>query len=199
VSRGLALSLGGEHAAAEREFEHAIRLNPQFFEAFYFYARDAFAQGQAEKAIGLYEQAMALRPDDYQAPLLVAQLYADLGRAADAEVARRRGLKVAEEHLGHRPDDVRALYMAANAMVAMGERERGLEWARRALALDPDDPMILYNVACIRAMAGDVEGALDCLEKAARTGLIQIDWVVHDSNLDAVRGHPRYEALLRDA
>jgi len=199
VSRGLALSLGGEHVAAEREFEQAIRLNPQLFEAFYFYARDAFAQGKADQAIGLYEQAMALRPDDYQSPLLVAQLYADLGRAADAEMARRRGLKVAEEHLDRHPDDVRAIYMAANAMVAMGERERGQEWAQRALAIDPDDSIVLYNVACIRSLAGDLEGALDCLERAERTGQVQLGWILHDSNLDPVRGHPRYEALLRTA
>jgi serine/threonine protein kinase/Flp pilus assembly protein TadD len=197
VSRGLALSLGGRHEAAEREFEHAIRLNPQLFEAFYFYARDTFAQGKNEAAIRLYEQAMALRPDDYQAPLLVAQLYADIGRGADAEVTRRRGLRVAEEHLQRHPDDVRALYMAANAQVATGESERGREWAQRALTLEPDDPIVLYNVACIRSLAGDVEGALDCLERAARTGQVQIDWVVHDSNLDAVRGHPRYAVLLR--
>ena len=31
------------------------------------------------------------------------------------------------------PDDTRALYMGANGLVGLGERERGLEWARRAL------------------------------------------------------------------
>ena len=100
----------------------------------------------------------------------MAQIYADLGRPA-----RRRGgaparLEVAEEHLGRHPDDVRALYMGANGLVALGERERGLEWAQRALAIDPDEPMLLYNVACICSLAGDVEEALDCLERAVRAG-----------------------------
>ncbi len=196
VSRGLVLSLRGQHDAAEPEFETAVRLNAQLFEAYYSYARDSFMQGKLDKAVRLYERAMALRPDDYQSPLLVAQIYADLGRAADAEAIRRRGLKVAEEHLEIHPDDTRALYMAANAMAAMGERPRALEWAGRALALDPNDSMVLYNVACIYSLAGSYEEALDCLDRAISAGLVLREWIVNDSNLDPLRDRPRYHALL---
>lgn len=196
ASRALALSLQGQHEEAGREFESAIRLDPSLFEAAYFYARDCFAQGKLEAAVGLYERAMELRPEDYQAPLLAAQIYFDLGRPADADAARKRGLSIVEEHLKTRPDDIRALYMGANALVAIGERERGLEWARRAVALDPDDSILLYNVACIRALAGEPEEALDCLEQAMKVGLVQKEWIVNDSNLEALRDHPRYRALL---
>ena len=197
ASRGAALSLGGEHVGAEAEFEVAIRLNPELFEAFYFYARDQFVQGRLERAIALYEQAAALRPEDYQSPLLMAQVYEDLGRKAEAQAARRRGVAVAEQHLETRPDDVRALYMAANGLVALGERERGLEWADRALALDPSDAMLLYNVACIRSLAGQVGPAIETLEGAVHAGLVFREWIEGDSNLEPLRGHPRYRALLK--
>ena len=59
------------------------------------------------------------------------------------------------------PDDARALYMAANALVALGERERGLDACRRALEIDPQDPMLLYNVACVLSLAGQIEPARD--------------------------------------
>ena len=196
ASRGVTLSLRGRHEEAEQAFETAIRLDPQLFEAHYFYARDAFARGDLEKAIRQYEEAIRVRPEDYQSPLLVAQSFEDLGRADEAQAVRRRGVRIAEEHLRLQPDDARALYMGANGLVALGETERGLEWADRALALDPEDPMLLYNIACIRSMAGAGDAALDCLERSVAAGLRYKGWLEHDSNLDAIRSHPRFQALM---
>jgi non-specific serine/threonine protein kinase len=195
VSLGLALSLTRDHAAAVREFEAALALDPRLFEAHYFYARDSFMQGDLEKAVRLYERASEVRPEDYQAPLLVGQIHADLGRPERAEAARRAGLEVAERRLALQPDDVRALYMGANALVAMGECERGLEWAQRALTLDPDDAMLLYNMACIHAMAGRGAEALDFVERSVAAGMNRLAWLEHDSNLDSIRAEPRFEAV----
>jgi len=177
-------------------FQAAIRLEPQLFEAHYFYARDAFARGDAETAIRQYEEAIRVRPEDYQAPLLVGQIFEDAGRADEARAVRRRGVRVAEEHLRLQPDDARALYMGANGLVALGDTARGLEWADRALALDPGDPMLLYNIACIKAMAGAGDAALDCLERSVAAGMRNRGWLEHDSNLDSVRTDPRFQALL---
>lgn len=197
ASLGTALSLSGRHAEAEEAFRTAIRLDPDLFEAHYFYARDSFAQGKLEQAIQEYEEAGRSRPEDYQSPLLVGQIYDDTGRHEEAATSRRRGIAIAEEHLALNPDDVRALYMGANGLVALGEIEKGLEWARRALALEPDDPMVIYNVACIYSLAGQAGAALDCIERAVDAGLTQRGWLEHDSNLDLIRGDPRFQALLK--
>jgi adenylate cyclase len=196
ASRGVALALKGEYEEAEAALETAIKLGPRLFEGFFFYARIAFVQGKFDRAIELYEKAAAAQPQDYQAPLLVAQIYADLGRQEEADAARRRGIQVAEARLKLNPDDARALYMGANGLVALGETEKGLEWAKQALDLDPGDPMLLYNVACIRSLAGRIEEALDCLEMSVNSGLTERRWLERDSNLDPVRKHPRYQALL---
>jgi adenylate cyclase len=120
-----------------------------------------------------------------------------VGRPEDGTASRRRGVAIAEAHLSLNPDDVRALYMGANGLVALGEYEKGLDWARRALTLEPDDGMVLYNVSCIFSLAGRASEALDCLEKAVDAGLTQRGWYEHDSNLDFVRDHPRFQALLK--
>jgi adenylate cyclase len=57
--------------------------------------------------------------------------------------------------------------------------------------------MLLYNVGCVFALLGEPERALDCLEKAVCGGLRQVDWYRHDSNLDAVREHPRFHQLIQ--
>ncbi len=197
VARGVALSVNERMSEAEKAFETALRINPRLFDACYYYARHRFQQGQPELALPLYEQASRLRPDDYQSPLLVAQIFDDLGRPEEARARRQRGVKLVEERLDLVPDDVRALYMGANGLVALGEREKGLAWARRARDIEPDEPMLLYNLACIYSLAGETETALDCLENAVALGLSHRRWIENDSNLDAVRGSPRYAAVLR--
>jgi len=142
ASRGVACSLKKNFVEAEAEFEQAIRLDPTLFEAYYFYARICFEQGKLEKTIQLYEKSIEVNPQDYQAPLLVAQIYSDLGDEEKAEASRRRGVQAVEGRLQLHPDDSRALYMGANGLVGLGEFEQGLEWAKQALEIDPEEPMV---------------------------------------------------------
>ena len=111
-------------------------------------------------------------------------------------MARWRGVRRVEDRLDLKPDDTRALYMGANGLVALGERERGLELARRAREIEPDEPMVLYNLACIYSLTGEVDEGMDCLENAFDHGFTHVAWVLKDSNLDALREHSRFEALM---
>jgi len=197
VARGAALSYADRPDEAQTAFETAIRLGPRLFEAHYFYARHCFVQKRLEEAIRHYEKAADLRKEDYQALLLAAQDYSDLGREEEAADARRRGVARAEAHLELNPDDTRALYMAANGLVALGETRRGLALAHRARELDPHEPMLLYNLACIYSLAGETEEAIDCLLACLRHGFSFREWIEQDSNLDTIRDHPRYRELMR--
>ena len=102
---------------------------------------------------------------------------------------------LAEKRLQFDPNDVRALYLAANALVAVGQVDRGLEWTRRALNIEPHEPMLLYNVACIHCLAKQPEDAISFLEEAVRHGFSNRGWMRHDVDLDPLRGTPRFEAL----
>ncbi len=196
TARGFALSLSKQYEEAHAEFETAIRQNPNLFEAYYLYARASFTHGKLVEAARLYEQASRVRPDDYQAPFVVAPIYIALGRNTEAEAADRRGLQVAERHLELHPEDVRALYLGAQALCRLGERLRSLEWAGRALAMDPEEPVTLYNIACVYSLQGQSEEAMDCLEKAIKHGFVHKGWIEHDSDLNSLRNHPRFQALL---
>jgi len=197
ASRGLALSLRKLYDEAAGEFEAAIRLDPKLFEGYYFYARARFAQGKMEEAAELYEQACKVNPDDYQAPSLLATTYASLGRKADSIASRHRSLQIIEKHLQLHPDDARALYLGAGGLTQIGERQKALEWTRRALAIEPDDPGVLYNVACNYSLLGRPEEAIECLEKAIANGFGFKQWIEHDSDLDPIRNHPRFQTLLK--
>jgi serine/threonine protein kinase/cytochrome c-type biogenesis protein CcmH/NrfG len=197
ASHALAMSISGRTKEAEQGFEEAIRLDPGLFEAWYFYARHAFVSGQLEKAAGYYGEAMQVRPEDFQSPLLVAQIYEDLERLEEAAASRRRGVALVADRRELHPDDARALYMGANGLVALGDVDKGLEWAAQAREIEPDEPMLLYNLGCIYSLAGEPEEALDCLERAVELGLTQKGWYENDSNLDPLRDLPRFKALMR--
>jgi non-specific serine/threonine protein kinase len=199
VSRGLAISLSKRYDEAQKEFETAIRLDPKLFDAYYFYARACFQQGNLGQAGLLFEKASQVNPADYQAPSMLAMVYDGQGRAADAAAAHRRALELAEKHLELHPDDARALYLGATDLCQLGEKARSLEWAKRALAIDPEDCGILYNVACVYALQGMADDAVDCLEKAMTHAYWYKRWAQHDSDLDSIRSHPRFQALMERA
>ena len=87
--------------------------------------------------------------------------------------------------------------MGAVALIQLGERARGLEWARRAVTIDPDDSGVLYNVACSYALMGLADDAIMCLEKAVKNGFGHREWLENDSDLNSLRGDPRFEALRK--
>ena len=196
ASRGLALSLSRRYDEASEEFRQAIAADPNSFEAYYFFARNCVVQGDYPNAIHYYRESMRVSPDDYQMPILLAQVFHSLGNHQAEKVENRRGLALAEKAILLNPEDARACYMGAGAMVRLGQIERGLKWADRALALDPDDPAILYNVACSYASVDRHEDAIDCLERTVTLGASYKVWMENDSDLDPLRDHPRFQALV---
>ena len=137
-----------------------------------------------------------MRPEDYQTRVALGACYAALDRVADSQAAYRQALQVIERHLELHPDDNRAVYMCAIAWCRVGEGERGLEWGRRALGMNPGDPHACYNVACVYALVGKSEQAIDLLEKAIAAGFFFKDWTRTDPDLNSLRAHPRFQALL---
>lgn len=194
ASRGVALSAGERHEEAIAEFEQAIALDPNSFEAHYLYARASVAHGKIERTAALFERAAEIKPD-YQSVCLLVAIYRWLGREQDSKAAARRGIKLAEHELSLHPEDPRPAHLGIVALIELGETDRAREWIAQALAIDPDDPLGHYNVARGYALLGDVDSAFDFLERCLprlREG--KTVWVEHD--FDSLRGHPRFQKIL---
>jgi adenylate cyclase len=196
ASLGLALFLNNDHEAAREEFETALGLCDELFEAYYFYGRSCFAQGQFEKAATLFGQASEVSPDDFQSLSLRALCFRALDRMDQAREIFRECLERIDRHLQFHPHDVRAVYMKAGALCGLGENARALEWAERALSMNPEEPSVLYNVACDYALLGEPEKAIDCLEKAFLKGFGHKEWIEQDPDFLTVHNHPRFKALM---
>ena len=198
ASSGLALSLRGRYQEAMGEFDRAIALDASLFEAYYFYARACFSRGELAKAAELFQRAADVKPDDYQTLLVLIGVMRSLGREADMKVAAREGVTRAERELTQHPGNPRPAYLGAIGLVVLGEIDRAKEWAARALAIDPNDVLTQYNVACFYSLIGEPEPAIGLLlGLLPRAGHQTKDWIRHDSDLDPIRGDPRFQEVLR--
>ena len=197
VSRGLYHFSNRENCEAITEFETAQRLNPESFEAYYFYARVRFQRSELNQAAELFEKAERIRPDDFQAPIFLRQIYRSLGREEEAQAAARRGLTRAERHLELYPDDTRALILGSGMLVEQGDKEKAMQWAERSLAIDSHNPDTLYNLACNYARMGEPDHALDCLERASLRGMSVVEWAENDSDLSSLHDDPRFHTLMK--
>jgi TolB-like protein/Flp pilus assembly protein TadD len=197
ASLGLALFLSKDYEAAREEFETALGLCTELFEAYYYYGRSCFAQGQFEKAAELFGQASQASPADFQALSLRALCFRALNRDAEARRIFQECLKKIENHLQLNPDDVRAVYMKAGSFIGLGDHAQAIEWSDRALSMDPEEPSVLYNVACNYALLNEQEKALDCIEKAFDKGFGHKEWMEHDPDFLSIKNHPRFKALMR--
>jgi TolB-like protein/Tfp pilus assembly protein PilF len=197
VARGVAISIGEDYEKADEEFRIAIRMDPNFFEAYYFCARGHYARGRLDRAVYWFRKAMEVRPEDYQAPTLLGSALRGLGLRTESDDAYRQAVALAQKHLEIHPGDVRALYFSAIALAQLRERkQQALEWAERALAMDPEEPQVLYNVGCFYALQGMPDKSIDCLEKTVAHGDWWRGWMKNDPDLEVLHDHPGFKTLV---
>ena len=197
VSAGIAHCMVQDYAEAETEFEKAIELDPESFDAWYFFGRSKVHEGDLQRALALFERAAQIRPEDYQSVLLQPQIYHSLGDRKREMEAARKGIERARAVLELNPDDNRAYNMGAFALVRLGEKEEAEQWMKASLERAPTDSIVHYNAACFYALEGQVEKSLDCLENCyLKVGNLNREWLLHDSDLDNVRDHPRFADIL---
>jgi adenylate cyclase len=197
ASRGLALNHEGQTEEAGREFRQALALDPSLYEANLYYGRFLFAQGRFQEAIGFFERAAEIRPDDYFSPIHLMGCYFSLGMDTERQRWARIGIERAKRALERHPENASPAHRGALALAHLGEAERAKEWVARALAIDPDDVVAQYNAACVYSLLGESDRALDLLEIVVpQSSSYHVLWFNQDADLDAIRDHPRFRALL---
>lgn len=196
VARGFVFTLSRRYESASGEFEEAIRINPNLFDAYYYFARAAFANGHLELSADLFGRAARVRVEDFQSVALQAQSLQWLGRHEEAGMVNREAIRRAERLVDLNPCDIRTLSLGCGSLYRDGQHARALEWSQRALDLNPDDLSALLNSVCLHAQLGNKERALYLMERAVALGWGHRDWIEHDRHYDSLRDEPRFLLLM---
>ena len=112
-------------------------------------------------AVAKFEQAAALNPKLPDVQAVLAELYMELKRPADA-------LAAADRFLALKPDDPRGLKVRYDALKATGDKEKTKEalLALGAGAKDRETAVRFFNEGAERTRAGDYDGAAVFFAKA---------------------------------
>jgi adenylate cyclase len=186
---------------AIRENEIALRLNPDSYEVNLAAGQLNYVLRRFDQAIFHYEKAATIVETDFRSAGMLVSSYSALGDKEGARRAARRALERCEKIVAVEPDNGSAMGFAVGALAALGEVERAKEWAERALLLDPDNINLRYNFACsLITDLHDFDAALDMLAPRFETmGIEVLNWVKTDPDLDPIRDHPRFKAMVAGA
>ncbi len=192
----------GRQQEADTELREALRLGHESWEVNREAARLMFRRKGMGDAISYWEKASQLMDSDFHSCLMLQTCYLDLDNEAGAMDAARRTLERSEATLSKDPTNGAALSAGASSLMLLGELERGKDWIQRALLLDPENMMVMYNSACsLTYRNSDLDGALDLLEQYFER--VESPGNIHhaeiDPDMDPVRKHPRFTAMLAKA
>jgi adenylate cyclase len=187
----------GRYEDARAEIEMALRLDSESHFVNYGAATWAMATRRFEDGVRFNDAACAADDTDVPSAGFLMQCHEALGDIAAAQAAARECVARVEKAIASEPDTGAPLAYGVLALGLLGEAERAKAWTEHALLLDPDDSMLRYNLACAMSKAGDADYALELLDQAlSNSGRGNALWAQNDSDLDPLREHPRFKAIM---
>lgn len=205
---GDALMERGRLAEAVKEFETALRLNPDDHVVQFNVGFTAAQQDRIPEAIRHYDAALQLAPDYADAHYQLANALVVVKQRAKAEEHYRKAIEIApgrampHAHLanlltmGGKLDEAVAEYEKAIALgpnvpethksfadllYRVGRKEDAIVHYRHALAIDPDYPQACNNFASVLTIEGGQEA--EALELYARAVRSDPDYVMARENM----------------
>jgi tetratricopeptide (TPR) repeat protein len=159
--------------AAINSYEQAIKIKPDYAEAYYNMGIALQNKGDPEAAINSYKQAIKIKPD-------YAKAYSNMGNAlkdkGDLEVA----IDSYEQAIKIKPDYAEVYYNMGNALKEKGDPEAAIDSYKQAIKIKPDYVEAYYNMGNSLKDKVDLEAAIDSYKQAIK---IKPDYALAYNNM----------------
>jgi adenylate cyclase len=201
AAKGVVLTFMSDHATALDEIEKALALDPDSYEVVKAAGRLHYTMRNHDAAIRYFEKAATLMETDYWSCGMALGCYRQKGDTENVRRAAERTLSRAEKIIAQDPNNGSVMGFAVDALVVLGQPDRAKELMKRAVLLDPDNINMRYNLACSMLMQlHDTDACLDMLEPLFKIiSRSLLNWTLSDADLDPIRDHPRFKAMLAAA
>jgi len=196
TAMGVSYFIWGKFEEAAASARKAIELDPEDFIAHWTLGRIHFANGEYEQAYEMYQRVIKLKPEFLNAYSDLRMTCQRLGREADADRARNEQLGRMPTYLLQNPDDARQRMLYATVLAEVNRRDDAVRECSLAIESSPGDPVMLYNVVCVYSRLGEPQRAIETLRQAIAAGYENFPWLHNDPDLDPLRDHPDFRALV---
>ena len=162
-NRGLAYKNLGDYPQAIKDFDEAIRIKPEYAEAYYNRGLAHKALGNAGQAIADYSRAIRIKPN-------MAEAYNNRGNAYGESGDCNLALMDFNAALEIRPSYADAYMNRGNAYICLGNYQQAIDDYGRAIEQKPDYAASYYNRAVAYSKMGNGKLAILDLKTAAGLG-----------------------------
>lgn len=158
-NNGTNLQEQGDLETAIAQYREAIRLNPNFAEAYVNLGVALVKVGQMEEGIAAYHKALDIDPD-------LAAAHYNLGNAFGEQQQLTEAIAAYEQAIRIDPNYTKAYYNLGNAYVNLGELPLAISSYREAIRLDPSFAEAHGNLGIVLYQQGQKEEAAQYLKNA---------------------------------
>lgn len=188
--RALYLDMLGRFDEAGSEIARAQELEPLSLLGAVLTAFQSDLRRDPTRELQECRKALDLDPNHFVSRWALGLAFQHQGRHRQAVTEHRKALKLSGGSILMKPVLARSLALAGRPAEA-GRILKELERANRETRAGS------YPIATVRLALGDAEGALAALEAATEERDPWLVWLKVDPMLDALRGHRRFDSLLR--
>jgi len=162
-----------QFSEAEKYFEEALRLDPNYGEALRGLAGIGLALKQPDKALARVNAQIAKAPNSSDDYFLLGQLLADRKDFQGAEAALEKTVQLNK-------NNVRAFLLLSQVEVARGSVEKAIASCDESIRQNPNDPRTFLLLGTLQEKSGDWQKAGESYKQALR---IDPDYGVAANNL----------------
>lgn len=147
-----------KYTAAERAYRKAIKINPDFVEAFNNLGNVLVDRERLNEAAGAYRKALKLQPEH---PMLMN----NLGNALQLQGENDKAVEWFEKALVQDPDYADALSNLGNAFNGLSNLEKAIESYRKAINIDPGNKEAHNGLANVLGQKKEFDEAIGLYKK----------------------------------
>lgn len=149
------------------------------------------------EAVGMFEKAVELNPNQQVAVGNLADAYRWSGEVQKSKATYQRAITLAYKAFQVNPKDAKSLGGLALFYAKIGDSAQALQDIRRARAIDALDNSLAYKEGVIHALAGRQAEALTALREAF-VKHYSVEEARHDPELAKLKSDPAFQQLLGD-
>lgn len=179
---------GGEYEKAIEDFTKAVSLMPTDAYAYYKRGWCYELMGDDDNAMADYNTGIDLDQSYPYIYLMRGEQYLKTGDKESAD---------ADFEVVLQKDTVAQAGSARHyALHFLGHDKEALEWIDIIIADDPDNAALYYDKSCLLARMGQNDEAVNALRIAFEKGYRAFSHVENDDDMDPLRNHPDFMALV---